>query len=186
MSHGLETILDAAHRLRERDDLIFAFVGEGAEKARLRCRAEELGLRNVQFIDQQPRERVPLFYAACDIGLVTLRNVPLFQEVLPSKIFEYFAMRKPLLLSVDGEARALVERARAGVFVPPENPEALASAICHLRNQPGELARMGQLGRQYVLDHHDRRALAQQYLAVLDNLVPPRNKVATAALPDSQ
>jgi glycosyltransferase involved in cell wall biosynthesis len=176
LSHGLETVLDAADRLRDEADLVFVFVGEGAEKARLQRRAADLRLSNVLFIDQQPRQRVPLFYAACDVGIVTLRNVPLFQEVLPSKMFEYLAMQRPLLLSVDGEARALVEGAQAGLFVPPDNPQALVSAIRALRDRPEQLIDMGQRGRQYVLEHHDRAELAARYVTLLRDVVAQRPK----------
>src|SRR5205085_7652336 len=105
MAHGLHHVLEAAEALRDEPDKLFVFVGEGAEKDNLKRMAAERRLTNVQFIDQQPKARVPLFDAACGLGLVTLRDAPLFQEVLPSKIFEYLGMERPLLLSVGGEAR---------------------------------------------------------------------------------
>lgn len=167
MCHGLGRVLEAAEQLRHRSDILFAFVGEGAEKAELETRASALGLRNVQFIDQQPKHRVPLFYAACDVGLVTLRDTPLFQEVLPSKIFEYLGMERSIILSVDGEARRLVEAAGGGRFVPPENVDALVQAVEFAADHPDTLPKMGRSGRQYVLEHYDRAALARRYLDVL-------------------
>lgn len=167
MCHGLGRILEAAQHLQHRSDILFAFVGEGAEKAELKARASELGLRNVQFIDQQPKNRVPLFYAACDVGLVTLRDTPLFQEVLPSKIFEYLGMERSIILSVDGEARRLVEAAGGGRFVPPEDVPALVRAVEAAADHPETLPKMGRSGRQHVLEHYDRAALAKRYLDVL-------------------
>ena len=114
MAHALHIVLDVADRLRSHDDIFFAFVGEGAEKENLQKLANEKDIRNVEFIDQQPRDLVPLFYSACDIGLVPLRNTKLFQSVLPSKIFEYLGMARPILLSVDGESRSLLEESGAG------------------------------------------------------------------------
>ena len=167
MAHALHKVLEAARALSEDRDKLFVLVGEGAEKDRLKRLAAEWKLPNVQFIDQQPKARVPLFYAACDLGLVTLRGTPLFQEVLPSKIFEYLAMERPLLLSVDGEARRLVEAAGAGEFVPPEDVEAMVAAIRRAAADRARLVAMGRRGREYVLAHYDRRALAGRYLELL-------------------
>ncbi|HYE99751.1 MAG TPA: glycosyltransferase family 4 protein [Planctomycetota bacterium] len=167
MAHGLETLLEASKLLSDDRRFHLVFVGEGAEKDALKRRAAELALGNVEFVDQQPKARVPLWYAACDLGIVSLRNTPLFQEVLPSKIFEYLGMERPLALAVGGEARRLVEAAGAGEYVPPGDPAALAAAIRRLAAEPARLAEMGRRGRAHVLAHYDRRALAARYAGIL-------------------
>jgi len=176
MAHALDKVLEAAKRLADEKDLLFVFVGEGAEKDNLKNMAANLELDNVRFIDQQDKERVALFYAACDLGLVTLRNTPLFQEVLPSKIFEYLGMERPILISVDGQARRLVESAGAGEFVPPEDADKMADAITRLKSDRQKLAQMGKAGRAYVLEHHDRRALAAQYIDFLREVIKAGKK----------
>jgi len=175
MAHALSKVLDAAKRLESDREILFAFVGEGAEKEALKTRAREQGLSNVIFIDQQPKSMVSKYYAACDLGLVTLRKDPLFQEVLPSKIFEYMAMEKPLLISVGGQARELVETACAGRFVEPENPEALAAATLDMKTGSEERARMGKNGRTFVLANYDRCVLARRYMQVLESVVKGRS-----------
>ncbi len=173
MAHGLHHVLAAAQALRDDPDKLFVLVGEGAEKDNLKRLAAEWRLPNVQFIDQQPKARVPLFYAACDLGLVTLRDTPLFQEVLPSKIFEYLGMERPILLNVAGEARRVVEDAGAGEYVPADDPAAIVEAVRRLAGQRPRLADMGRSGRRHVLEHFDRRALASQYLNLLEPLAAP-------------
>jgi glycosyltransferase involved in cell wall biosynthesis len=168
MAHALHVVLDAAERLQEHSEILFAFVGEGAEKERLVESARDRNLRNVQFIEQQPRSRVPLFYAACDVGLVSLRNTSLFQSVLPSKIFEYLGMERPILISVDGEARMLLEEAGAGWYVPPEDSPALARAVLEALDKRDELKKRGEQGRAYVLQHYNRKALAAEYLRLIE------------------
>jgi colanic acid biosynthesis glycosyl transferase WcaI len=171
MAHALDKVLETAERLREREEVRFVFVGEGAEKDGLKRRAAELGLPNVEFIDQQPKERVVEFYAACDLGLVTLRDTPLFQEVLPSKIFEYLGMERPILISVEGQARQVAEASGAGEFVAPEDPEAMAQAILRLAGQREQLRERGRQGRRFVLENYDRSALARKYLTLLEGLI---------------
>ena len=119
MAHALHKVLEAARRLSGHREILFVFVGEGAEKERLESQAAGWGLRNVQFIPQQPKGRVPLFYDACDLGLVTLRATPLFQEVLPSKIFEYLGMERPIRVGVEGEARRRVAACGGGAIRSP-------------------------------------------------------------------
>lgn len=167
MAHGLEVVLEAAAELQSEPDIRFVLIGEGAEKERLMQKAANAKLSNVQFIDGQPKEKIPEFYAASDLGLITLRNVPRFQEVLPSKMFEYLGMQRPVLINVDGEARKVLEAAGGGRFVSPEDPTALADAVRHFRDHPDELAAMGRSGREYVLEHFHRRKLAAQYLELL-------------------
>jgi glycosyltransferase involved in cell wall biosynthesis len=170
MAHALEQVLETAKLLLPARNVLFVFVGEGAEKERLKALAAEWQLANVQFIDQQPKARIVRFYAACEVGLVSLRDTPLFQSVLPSKIFEYLAMERPILLTVGGEARKLVETAQAGEFVPPSNVPALAEAIRRLAREPEKLAEMGRSGRQFVCSQFSRARLATQYADVLRTL----------------
>jgi glycosyltransferase involved in cell wall biosynthesis len=175
MAHALHIVLDAAARLQDRPEILFAFVGEGAEKKNLKAQAAQLGLRNVQFIDHQPKQRVPLFYSACDLGLVTLRNARLFQSTLPSKIFEYLGMARPILVSVDGDARNIVEKAQAGWYVPAEDSLALCDGILKAFRCQDDLRRMGALGRDYILQYYDRKILAAEYLRILAEIKPRRH-----------
>jgi colanic acid biosynthesis glycosyl transferase WcaI len=170
MAHALDKVLEAAKRLQSEPRYHFVFVGDGAEKETLKSKAASESLSNVQFIDPQPKARVPLFYAACDLGIVTLRDTSLFQEVLPSKIFEYLGMERALLLGVGGEARKLVEAAGAGEYVPPEDVDAMVAAIRRLSQDPNKLLEMGKRGREHVLANYDRGVLARRYTQILAGL----------------
>jgi colanic acid biosynthesis glycosyl transferase WcaI len=170
MAHGLGTVLDAAERLRDRPEVRFVLVGEGADKKALRERASRLRLQNVTFVDQQPRQRIPLYLAASDASLVLLKEKPLFKTVLPSKIFEILAAGRALILGVDGEARRLVEEAGAGVYVRPEDAGELAEAVLNLQGRPRDCEQMGRRGRAFVEQGYSRGALARKYLDVLGEL----------------
>jgi putative colanic acid biosynthesis glycosyltransferase WcaI len=168
MAHGLDMVLDAAARAR---DVRFLLVGEGAEKGRLRARAEQEGLANVTFQDQLPRDRVAQLLAAADVCLVLLRDKPVFRTVIPSKIFEYLAAGRAIVTTVDGESRRIVEDARAGVFSAPGDPVALARTLEGLARDPARLEAFGQAGRAHVVAHYSRAALAARYARLLAALV---------------
>src|SRR5229473_8000273 len=73
MAHGLETIIAAATQLQNTNpDIAFLMVGEGADKDRIVALALDRGLRNLRFVDQQPREEIPAYICASDVCLVLL------------------------------------------------------------------------------------------------------------------
>ncbi len=171
LSHALDKVLETARILQEHQDIHFLLIGEGAEKPNLLRQKKELGLRNVTFLDQIDKERLPYYYRMSDVVLVTLRGLPLFRCVIPSKIFEIMAMARPILISVDGEARQLVvDQAGAGLFVPPENPEEMARAILRLRSDEPLRQSLARNGRQFVERYFDRDKLADEYLTILQNV----------------
>lgn len=180
MAHGLELVLEAADRLHDQA-IRFVFVGDGAEKESLVNQARRMGLSNVTFIGPQDKDAVVGYYAASDICLVPLRKVDLFTDVLPSKLFEVMGMSKPIVLSVDGDARQEVERARAGVFVEPENVDQLCVAIARLHSDPETRRVLGQSGRRYVEEKYRRSVLARQYLELLEQVARERATDAVTA-----
>jgi glycosyltransferase involved in cell wall biosynthesis len=174
-ANGLDQLLDAATLLRDRDDILIAFVGDGPERARLERRSRELGLANVSFCGPQPKERMAECINAADIGLAVLQPNPTFRTVYPNKIFDYMACARPIVLGIDGVARQLVtETTRSGIFAPPGDAAAIAAAIRRLADDPTEGAAMGERGRRWVEANASRAALAAHYEAVLRRLVRGR------------
>ena len=101
-----------------------------------------------------------------DVSLVHLKQDPLFETVLPSKLFEPMAMAKPILLGVDGEARRVLEASHAGIYFEPENETDFLAALNRIRAD-GTLARqMGERGVAFVKQHYDRESLATQCVAL--------------------
>jgi len=172
MAHGLETLLDAADQLKRDDTRVqFVLVGEGAEKERIQARAQSRGLANVQFLNQQPREKIPAFISAADACLVLLKKTEVFKTVIPTKLLEFMSCARPVILGVEGQAREIVEQAGAGLAIEPENAEALAGAIRHLAANRELALAMGQKGREHILRHFSRSRTAEKYIHVLQQLV---------------
>lgn len=163
MAHNLSTVIEVAERLQNRADIHFLFVGDGAERERIKALAEEKGLRNVTLLGQQPRHLVPRFIGMSDVCLVPLRNTPLFHSTIPSKIYEIFACGVPLIIGVDGEARRLVEKARGGVFVEPESVDQMEASILRLYLSAQLRAELGDNGHSFVRREYDRQRIAGNY-----------------------
>jgi len=171
LSHALDKVLDAAELLRNEREILFLLVGEGAEKEHLKRKAASLNLKNVEFLDQIGKKQLPEYYALSDIVLVTLRDLPLFRSVIPSKIFEIMAMGRPIIISVDGESRKLVEQAQAGIFCQPENPQEMKEKILYLKTRPAQRLELGRNGRRFVEEHFDRNKLADRYQELLHRIL---------------
>jgi colanic acid biosynthesis glycosyl transferase WcaI len=168
-AHGLETLIGAAEELHTAlPSAIFLLIGEGAEKERIMDLAAARGLTNVQFLAQQPRERIPAYVSAADVCLVMLKKTELFKTVIPTKLLEYMACERPVIVAVDGQARQIVEEAGAGVFVEPENSKALVKAVLDLAEDPEHRRQMGANGRQYIVNRLSREKTARDYLTVLE------------------
>jgi glycosyltransferase involved in cell wall biosynthesis len=167
ISHALNVVLHAAAHLRQDTRFHFLFIGEGADKEQLERLAAELKLPNVTFMNAQPRERLLSFYRASDVSLVPLRRLPVFQKVLPSKIFELMGNGCPIICSVEGEAAALVERAQAGLCIEPENVDALLAAIQRLHADAQLRQQLGTNGKHFVTTHYLRSMLADSFLKAL-------------------
>ncbi len=187
MAHGLETVLQAAERLRGHDDIVFLLMGAGAERGQLCQLIEGLRLSNVRLLEKQPRERIPAFLATVDACLVPLRNKEVFKTAIPSKMFEAMAAGKPVILGVEGEAKEILLDSQAGLAVRPEDPEAMVAAILRLRNEPSLCRALGRNGRQAVMEKYLRPTQAAKYLNLLRGLCARRKLLATAeplALPE--
>lgn len=169
MAHGLETLIAAAEELQTKlPNAMFLLIGEGAEKQRIVELAAARRLSNVKFLGQQPRERIPAFVSAADLCLVMLKRTDLFKTVIPTKLLEYMACERPVIVAVDGQSRQIVEDARAGVYVQPENSQALAQAIRDLAPNPEQRRQMGANGRQYIVANLSREKTARDYISVLE------------------
>ena len=153
LAQSLDTVLDAAGLCAAVNPGVqFVFVGAGVERARLQAKAAREGLRNVLFLPSQPIEMMAPVLSLADVLLVHLKDDPLFQITIPSKTQTIFAAAKPILMAVAGDASTLVESARAGCTIPPENPQQMADAVLAMASMSPECLRtMGACGRSFYL-----------------------------------
>jgi glycosyltransferase involved in cell wall biosynthesis len=180
MAHGLETVLEAAERLRARNDIVFLVMGAGAEREQLCRRVADMRLANVRVLEKQPREKIPAFLAATDACLVPLRNKEIFKTAIPSKMFEAMGAGRPVILGVEGEAKEILLDSRAGLAVQPEDPDAMVAGILKLQNEPSLSRALGRNGRKAVLEKYLSPTQATKYLDLLNELCAQRKFMPAA------
>lgn len=169
IAQALPSVLDAARIVG--DGVRFAFVGEGPIKSALEEQAHALELENVHFHPQVPMAATPPMLASSDALLVPLSGHPTFEQFVPSKLIDYMATGRPVVLSAAGEAARLLDRAGGGVVVRPEDPDALAAALIALASDPARAVALGERGRAFArvrLRSVQAERLEQVLLSVID------------------
>ncbi len=168
----LETVIEAADRLRQRDDVLFLFVGDGVLKPRLVELAHKKGLSNVRFLPYQPKDRIAQSLSAADLHLVPL-DPRIASCLMPSKLYGILACGTPVLAIApeDCELAELTREHDVGVVVPPGKPEAIADAILRLVDEGWDLAAMGERARQLATQSYDRKRVITQFNAMLTDVL---------------
>jgi glycosyltransferase involved in cell wall biosynthesis len=170
LSQSLDTLVEAADRLRVHPDIVFAIVGEGASKADLRRRATALRLENVEFLPYQPKASLADSLGAADVHFVGLRR-GLAGYIVPSKVYGIMAAGKPFIAAVDdgSEPALIAAEVGCGIRIEPDEPSQLAEAILQLR--AGKPEEMGLRGRAEFERSHDRPLATEEYRGLLEEVV---------------
>lgn len=173
-AHGVANHLDQileAGKFLEDTNVLFLLIGQGMEKARLMEKAKEMDVINVRFHDPVPKKEVFKFIIASDMGASVLKKVDTFKTVYSNKTFDYFSCKKPVLMGIDGVSRELVEEAKAGCYVEPENAEEYNRIIRLYLNDLGRIEKEGENGYKFAKENFDRKVLAERYLNSISNII---------------
>ncbi|WP_166253965.1 glycosyltransferase family 4 protein [Marinobacter salicampi] len=167
-ANALNTLINAADRLRDHPDIAFILVGNGKEKPELQELVDGKRLGNVYFVDSIPKVEVPSMlsrFNACYIGWL---NDPLYRfGIGANKLPEYLYSGKPIIHAFSGACDPVGE-ANAGLQIAAEDDKQLADAVLKLyRSTPEERAVMGANGRKLALDQYEYRQLAEKLSKIL-------------------
>jgi glycosyltransferase involved in cell wall biosynthesis len=175
LCHGLSAVLEAAELLKDDSRFHFALMGDGADKALLHELARERKLENVTLIDGQPRQAALDLVNAVDVSLVVLKNSPLFETVIPSKIFEAMELRTPILIGVRGESRRIVvDEVGCGVDFPPEDAGAMVARMKELFDDREKREQLAERGGHALEERFRRSALAIRMLHAIEAVAEGR------------
>jgi colanic acid biosynthesis glycosyl transferase WcaI len=175
LTQGLETVVEAAVRLRHIKDIAFVIAGESKALARLQQHCLSCGADNVLLVPLQPREQLPQMLAAADVGLIVQkRNVISFN--MPSKIPLLLASGRPIVASVPatGTAAKAIQQSGGGLVVEPESPESLANAVQHLYANSAIAAQLGDKGRKFAVKNYAFEQALDSYEKLFADVVANR------------
>lgn len=167
-AHEFDTLLEAATRLNERQNIVFLFIGDGPRRFEVEAAVQARGLVNVRFYPYQCRERLAESLSVPDVHLISLRP-ELEGFIVPSKFYGVAAAGRPALFvgATDGEIAQLLQKGGCGYAVPTGDAAGLASRIESLAADPKRCEEMGRNGRRFFKRHFNRHFAVGQWREIL-------------------
>ncbi|WP_163182728.1 glycosyltransferase family 4 protein [Neobacillus sedimentimangrovi] len=170
--YDLENLMKVIKKFKDKEEVVFAFVGEGSVRDKLILYKENNKLDNVVFIPYQ--EKADLLYSlnAGDIHWVVnakgIRGVS-----VPSKLYGVMAAGKPVLgvLEKGSEARLIIEETGCGYVTEPgdyEGIEEIIKRILYLRSDSA-LVDMGRKGREYLVENLTKDVSIKKYVKEIES-----------------
>ncbi len=172
--NSLGFIIDAAVKLKNNPEIQFVLLGGGSQKLLLQNRVNELGLASVEMLSYVPKQELPKYFAAADIGLVIIGNFPIVQHNSANKFFDSLSAAKPVLLNYSGWQREILEGNNAGFGCKLYDVDEFVEKVLYFNSHREVLVEMGKNARWIAEEEFDRNDLAGQALSLLlsvsDNL----------------
>jgi glycosyltransferase involved in cell wall biosynthesis len=171
-AHDFSTILQAAKRLKEYDDIVFLFIGNGPKRGEITEFKERYNLDNVLLLPYQDRTNLRFSLGAADVSLISLKS-NLESLMVPCKVYGIMASGRPFIYlgSDHGEMSRIAQMAECGFTVPPGKVELLFDTILHLYQDESLPQELGSKAREYFLEHFERKLATAQYYGLLMDVV---------------
>ena len=163
---GAEYIVRAAKILESHKDIIFHFIGKGQDKSKSISLAEELGLKNIEFTGMMRPEDLRVEIAKSDVVLGLFGNTPKTPLVIPNKVYEALAMKKPVITADTQAIKELFDN-NDMFLVPAANPEEIARAITELKNNYNLRVKLSENGYKKFISHASSKILGSQLREIL-------------------
>jgi colanic acid biosynthesis glycosyl transferase WcaI len=149
-AQDLETVVEAASLLSSYTDIKFVFAGDGVQRKSLENKIQAMGLKNIIFLTMQPREKYVNIIQSSDVCLVSLKK-NFRSPAVPTKLLDIMACGRPVIVNVplEGDVPKIINEAKCGLCVEPENPKELCRAILSLYNDYKLREALGTNSRTY-------------------------------------
>lgn len=161
---GHDQMIRALGRVRQAvPDVLYAIVGDGWERSRLEQLVDQEGVReHVQFRGEISDDELIDCYQQCDLFVLPNRQVGHDIEGFGMVLLEAQACGKPVVAGASGGTAETMRVGETGLVVPCDGPDKLAEAVVELLGDEDRRRRMGQAGRQWVVERFDWAALGRQ------------------------
>jgi colanic acid biosynthesis glycosyl transferase WcaI len=154
---GLKLYVEAAERLRHRQDICILLVGDGAMRKEIELLIQQKALENIKVIYPLKPEEVPEVQAAADVLMLSLLAGGA-DHALPSKLIYYLLSQRPVIASVkhDGPPDRIIREARCGYVVRQGSPQDLADQLEKVANNRSSLQQLGENSSRYAEEHFSK------------------------------
>lgn len=168
---GMSKLVEVAKLLETEDRIQFLFIGEGPKKKEVINLRDQYGLKNLRILESVSEEKIVDYYNLADVCLVPSRRIKFSNLMMPLKMYDAWSCGRPIILSIDGEAKYHLNKAKGGICVVPEDVIGIRDAILYLYNNPKLCEEYGKNGRKYVERNFSRTLQAEKLEKVLVNII---------------
>ncbi|MGU8132225.1 glycosyltransferase family 4 protein [Clostridium perfringens] len=162
--YDLENIIKVIGKFKDREDIVFAFVGDGSVKEKIEKYSIQNNLNNVKFIPYQPKEKLKYSLNSADVHWVV--NAKGIKGIsVPSKLYGVMAVGKPVLGVLDkgSEARLILEESNCGVCSEPSDYKMIENNINYIINNKEKIKSLGMNGRAYLENYLSKNKSINKY-----------------------
>jgi len=167
LAQGLEIIVEVATILKD-EPVDFIILGDGVKKNDLVSKVNELKLKNITFLSTVKRWHLIEEIKKASVCLVPLIDSKLFTNAIPSKMIEYMACERPVIATIPGEAKLLINNSQSGKVTTPEDPKELAAAIINYFENPEQGIIDGLNGYNFVIKNWVKEELVNPLTDLLE------------------
>lgn len=163
---NLDIILEASHILtqNERDkDFEFIIIGDGIERGPLEEKLNELGISNITFKGTLSKSDTIRELNGMDLLFLSLIDDPVFAKTIPSKLFDYLLNNKPIITSIKGEGKEILNELKCAIFFEPNEPDSLVEALSNYEQSKEFYDEKALNNREYVTDHYNREEIFTKF-----------------------
>lgn len=167
-SQGLDRAIEAADKVKDVEDIVLLFVGDGTEKERLMEKVKDKNLRNVIFQPFVTKEDYGKILKEIDVGLVSLSNKNR-TPVVPGKILGYMAAGVPVLAFINRESdgHRIISEAQCGYSIVSDDSGKLAEMMLHMHKEREKLKNIGHNGYRYAVEHFSKKVCVDKLEAII-------------------
>jgi len=168
----LEKVVEAFKLLRNRDDIQLLIVGSGSKKQVIKDLIDKFGLeKQVKLLGEKSRSEVIRLIQSSHVGLVTLKNIKLFRDAFPSKVFDYILCKKPILSTVGGELEEFIREYGIGIVIDSQNVREIIKAVNEIQRNYNFYKKNLDENYNSIVESRNLQSLADKYIEFMGDII---------------
>lgn len=173
-NYDFDIIFEAAKNLKDNSDFCFILSGAGELKNVLEEKIAHENLSNVKIeAPVKSLDDVVIKLNKADILVLGMHDNMQARTAHPSKLFEFMACGKPLVVSSVGAVKEIIEKSGGGIVVNPYDSEGFTNAILELYNSAEKRQKMSINSVEYISKNYTLEIFRKKLSILLNGLISP-------------
>lgn len=170
LANDIEYLIEVANRLKKYNDIEFWVVGKGNRFQLLETEVKKLGVNNIRLHGLKPKQEIPFYAAAANVGIITFIPKPVYYENSPNKFFDYIAAGLPVIFNRSTWLEKYLVDYENGFVCKSYCPSSMVKRILELKNNPQKCKNMGRQSRKLANEVFSRDLMSLKYLKLLKSI----------------